>query len=138
MTRFGQWWRRNVRAGHAFAEVSWLHRGEPLQLWRRETRSNWFWGLLVPFLALAPAWWTYGLSLLLLLGYPVLFLRIYRGRRRRGDDGRTARAYAFFCVLGKFPQLVGQLRYHGNRLLARQSKLIEHKHAPTPPAGAAS
>src|SRR5262249_43588353 len=135
MSRFGQWWRRNVRAGHAFAEISWLHRGEPLQMWRRETRSNWFWGLVVPVLALVPAWWTYGLSLLLLLGYPVLFYRIYRGRRRpltpnpspregeglgvrggRGEDSRTARAYAFFCVLGKFPQVQGQLRYHRHRL----------------------
>jgi glycosyltransferase involved in cell wall biosynthesis len=138
MTRFGQWWRRNVRAGHAFAEVSWLHRGEPLRLWERETRSNWFWGLIVPVLALVPAWWTYGLSLVLLLGYPVLYFRVYRSRRRRGDDARSARAYAFFTVLGKFAQVVGQLRYHRNRLLARQSTLIEYNPAPRPPAGAAS
>jgi glycosyltransferase involved in cell wall biosynthesis len=27
MTRFGQWWKRNVRAGHAFAEGNWRHGG---------------------------------------------------------------------------------------------------------------
>jgi GT2 family glycosyltransferase len=138
MSRFGQWWKRMTRAGHAFAEVSWLHRAGPLRLWARETRSNWFWGLLVPLLAIIPAWWTYGLSLLLLLGYPVLAWRVYRGRRRRGDDPKAARAYAFFCVLGKFAAVAGQLRYHRNRLLGKQSKLIEYNQAPAPPAGKVS
>jgi glycosyltransferase involved in cell wall biosynthesis len=127
MTRFRQWYARNVRAGHAFAEVSWLHRRSPKRIWARETRSNWFWGLLLPLLALVPAYWTWGLSALLLLGYPVLAWRIYRGRRRRGDDRKAARRYARFCVLGKFAQMVGQLRYHRHRLLGRQSTLIEHK-----------
>jgi GT2 family glycosyltransferase len=126
MTRFGQWWKRMVRAGHAFAEVSWLHRSSPLRIWAREVRSNWFWGLLLPVVALAPAWWTYGLSALL-LGYPVLAWRIFRGRRRRGDTRQDAALYARFCVLGKFAQVAGQLRYHRNRLLRRQSTLIEHK-----------
>ncbi len=132
MTRLGQWWKRMVRAGHAFAEVSWLHRGSPQRLWARETRSNWFWGVLVPALAVAPAYWTWGLSLLLLLGYPVLAWRVYRGRRRRGESGRDARLYARFCVLGKFAAAAGQFRYHRNRLLARRSTLIEYKHAATP------
>jgi GT2 family glycosyltransferase len=134
MTRFGQWWKRMVRAGHAFAEVSWLHRAGPLRLWTRETRSNWFWGLAVPLLAVVPAWWTYGLSLLLLLGYPVLGLKVYRGRRQHGDAPKAAAQYAFFCVLGKFACVAGQLRYHRNRLLGRQSKIIEHKQVP-PPVG---
>jgi GT2 family glycosyltransferase len=134
MTRFGQWWKRAVRAGHAFAEVSWKHRTDRLRMWSRETRSNWFWGLLVPILALAPVWWTYGLSLFLLLGYPVLWFRIYRGRRRRGDGSKTAAQYALFTVLAKFANMVGQVRYHVGRLLGRRSKLIEYKQAAAPPA----
>lgn len=127
MTRFRQWWQRSVRAGHAFAECSWLSRGSRLRIWQRETRSNWFWGLLVPLAALSAAWFTFGLSLLLLLGYPVLAWRIYRYRRRHGDAAALAGKYALFCVLGKFAQVVGQLRYHRHRLLARQSTLIEYK-----------
>jgi hypothetical protein len=127
MTRFGQWWKRNVRAGHAFAEVSRLHAGSPFGIWAKDARSNWFWGLAVPVLAVGPAVFTWGASLILLLGYPVLFWKIARGRRRRGDDPRTARQFARFCVLGKFPQMVGQLTYWRNRLFRRRARLIEYK-----------
>jgi glycosyltransferase involved in cell wall biosynthesis len=127
MTRFSQWWRRSVRSGHAFAEGRWLHRFNRLCFWERETRSNWFWGLLVPLAILAAAPWTKGLSLLLFLVYLVLGLRVYRGRRLRGDAPKDARVYAFFCVLGKLPQALGQLTYHWNRLRRRQSRLIEYK-----------
>jgi glycosyltransferase involved in cell wall biosynthesis len=127
MMRFGQWWRRNVRAGHAFAEVSRLHAQSPFGIWKREVRSNWFWGLFVPVIAIAPAMWTWGFSLILLAGYPVLLAKIWRSRRRRGDDARTARLYAFFCVLAKFPQVAGQIRYWMNRLLGRRNRLIEYK-----------
>ncbi len=129
MTRFGQWWKRNVRAGHAFAEVSWLHAGSPFGIWKKDVRSNWFWGLFVPVLAIAPAAVTWGISLILLFGYPVLFFKIARSRRRRGDDPRTARLFARFCVLGKFPQMIGQLTYWRNRLFRRRAGLIEYKAA---------
>jgi glycosyltransferase involved in cell wall biosynthesis len=127
MTRFGQWWTRNVRAGHAFAEVSRLHAGSPFGIWQREVRSNWSWGVLLPAAAVLPAAFTWGLSLLLLLGYPALYAKIWMARRRREDDRRTARLYAFFCVLSKFPQAAGQLRFWRNRLTRRRNRLIEYK-----------
>lgn len=127
MTRFGQWWKRNVRAGHAFAEVSRRHAESPFGIWTKDVRSNWFWGLIVPVLAIGPAAFTWGTSLVLLLGYPVLFGKIARSRRRRGNDPRTARLFARFCVLGKFPQMVGQMAYGRNRVFRRRARLIEYK-----------
>ncbi len=103
MTRFGQWWRRAVRAGHAFAEVSWLHRATAIRLWVRETRSNWFWGLLLPAAALVPAYWTGGLTLLLGLGYAVLAIRVYRSRRMRGDAAARPGGTRCFASLGSSP-----------------------------------
>jgi glycosyltransferase involved in cell wall biosynthesis len=129
MTRFRQWWTRNVRAGHAFAEVSHLHSGSPFGIWKRETRSNWVWGVVVPLCAIVPAAVTWGLSLLVLFGYPVLYFKIRRGRRARGDDARTARLYSAYCVLSKFPQATGQVRYWRNRLFGRRNRLIEYKDA---------
>jgi glycosyltransferase involved in cell wall biosynthesis len=131
MTRFRQWWTRNVRAGHAFAEVSHLHARSPFGIWKREARSNWVWGVVVPLLAIVPAPFTWGLSLLLLLGYPVLYWKIRRGRRARGDDARTARLYSTYCVLSKFPQAAGQVRFWRNRLFGRRNRLIEYKGART-------
>jgi glycosyltransferase involved in cell wall biosynthesis len=127
MTRFGQWWQRNVRAGHAFAEVSRMHRGSPFGIWGRETRSNWFWGVLVPVIALLAAPFTLGISLVLLLSYGVLYWKIARGRRRGGDDPKTARLFARYCVISKFPQAHGQMRYWQNRLFGRTNRLIEYK-----------
>ncbi|MDP8964232.1 MAG: glycosyltransferase, partial [Cyanobacteriota bacterium] len=75
MTRFGQWWKRSLRAGHAYAEGAWLHGREPERHWVKESRSIWFWGLFVPLLALGMAWPTKGLSLLLLIGYPLVSYR---------------------------------------------------------------
>lgn len=127
MTRLRQWWARNVRAGHAFAEVSRLHRRNAFGIWKREERSNWIWGLLIPPLALGLAWFTWGISFALLFGYPLLMFKIYRWRRNRGDVPRVARIYAWYCVLSKFPQMIGQARFIFNRLLGRKNRLIEYK-----------
>lgn len=127
MTRFRQWWKRHVRAGHAFAEVSALHANSPCRIWHKEVRSNDFWGIIVPLLAIIPAYFTYGLSTILLLGYGVLWAKITRYRQRCGDTPATARMYAWYCVLSKFPQAWGQLTYRRNRLFRRRSTIIEYK-----------
>lgn len=43
MTKASQWWKRNVRAGHAYAQVSDMHGEPPRRFWKKETRSNWIW-----------------------------------------------------------------------------------------------
>lgn len=130
MTRFGQWWRRNVRAGHAFAEGATLHGAPPERHWVKEVRSNWAWGAALPLMTLALAWPTRGLSLLLGAGYAVLAARIYLSMKRRGFPGREARIHAFFTVLGKLPQMLGQLKYRWGRLRGKKSRLIEYKSGP--------
>src|SRR5208337_3579297 len=56
MTRFRQWWRRSVRAGHAYAEGSAMHGRTEERHWVREARSAGFWGLVVPLIAFGLAW----------------------------------------------------------------------------------
>ena len=127
MTRFGQWWRRMVRAGHAFAEVSTRHAGEPERYWAKPTRSNWMWGVGLPVTSVALAAPSLGLSLNLLWLYGVLGARVYRSDRRRGFSAPDARADAFFCVMSKFPQALGQMTYWRRRLTGSQGRLIEYK-----------
>jgi glycosyltransferase involved in cell wall biosynthesis len=127
MTRFRQWWRRSVRAGHAYAEGAARHASEPGGYWVREVRSNWFWGVAVPACAATLAVPTFGVSLGLLGGHALLGGRIYRWMRRRGFSASDARLYAGFCVLGKVPQALGQATYWTKRLRGERSGLIEYK-----------
>jgi len=134
MTRFGQWWKRSLRAGHAFAEGAYLHGKPPEHHWVKETRSNWLWGLVIPGVAIALALPTHGLSLLLLGGYALMAYKIYRYLHSTGLSSADAALYSLFCMVGKFPNVLGQLKFYRNRLMGQQSGLIEYKGSQTPPA----
>lgn len=126
LVHFSQWWQRNMRAGHAYAEGAWMHGREPGRHWVRESASIWFWGAGVWTAAFALAKISRGSSLGVLLGYPLLAARIYHRSRTRGWKARDARVYAVFCVLGKIPQVQGQLLFLINRLRGHKTRLIEH------------
>ncbi len=133
MTRFSQWWRREKRTGFAIAEGATMH-GKSAERYRvKMHRSNWLWGAIVPVLAIGLAWWTRGISLALLGFYPVQWLRIQASARRRGLTPSDARFFAAYLLLGKFPQVSGQLKYWFGRLSHRPSRLIEYKGTDAPP-----
>ncbi len=128
MTRFSQWWRREKRTGYAFAEGAALFGGTPERFRVRNARRNWFWGLLLPLLAFSLAWPTRGWSLILLLAYPVQWLRLYRYcRSGKNLSASDSRLYTTLCLFAKFPQMLGQLKYFFARLTRQPSKLIEYK-----------
>ena len=127
MTRFSQWWKRALRAGHAYAEGARLHGRSSEGHWRRESWSIWFWGFYLPLLALGLIWPTHGFSLLLLVGYPVLAGRIFLKQRRQNICTEHAALYALSCVLGKFAQVGGTLGFLRTHLLGTKSTLIEYK-----------
>jgi GT2 family glycosyltransferase len=130
MTRFGQWWKRNVRNGHAYAEGAALHGQSPARHWAKQARSNWVWGAAMPILAVLLIWPTRGLSLVALAAlFLVLFVKVLRYELGRGRSENDARLYALFCTIGKFPQAYGQFTYVARRLLGRQRTLIEYKTA---------
>lgn len=128
MMHFSQWWQRNVRAGHAYGEALVRRPDDPAMRAREQVKSIALWGVALPAVSalLAPA--TFGGSLLLpVAGYPALAARVYRRMRRRGFAKEQAGLYAGFCVLGKFPQAYGWIRYEALRRGGRASGLIEHK-----------
>jgi len=121
--RFGQWWKRVSRAGHAFAEGAWLH-GKAHGHWVSETRRLLFWGLGVPFATLLAVLLAGPWGLVVLGLYP---LQIVRLARSRGIRDRFSWEWAFFLTLGKIPEALGALRFYRSRLTARRSALIEYK-----------
>jgi len=124
ITRFSQWWRRAVRAGFAFAEGAHLHGRPPERHWVRESRSALAWGLALPLLVVLLAVVAGPAALALLLVYPLQWLRLFL-RERGAPSTRAARA--FFLVLGKFAEALGELRYAVRLLRGGPARIIEYK-----------
>jgi GT2 family glycosyltransferase len=127
MRHFSQWWRRSIRTGFAYAAGAWMHGRAAERFWVRESLSIWLWGLVLPLLACGGLRLTRGLSLLLILGYPALALRIVRRMRLQGYSTGDSLVYALSCVVGKFPQLWGQLRFLRAQWRGQPGHLVEYK-----------
>jgi len=124
MTRFSQWWKRSMRGGYAFAQGADLHGALPERYGVRESRSAWIWGLGIPVGVIALALWCSPWALVLLLVYPLQVVRLAaRGKRTIRENWWRAG----FLVLGKFPEMLGQMKFWLHRQLGRHSSLIEYK-----------
>jgi len=121
---FGQWWRRAIRAGYAFAQGAYLHGASPERHWVWEMRRAWLWGVWLPLACLASGlafkpWGWIAWSI-----YPLQFLR--QTMRNTGPLGHRA-TLALFQVLARFPEGIGQIGFMRDRLLGRQARLIEYR-----------
>jgi hypothetical protein len=124
MTRFGQWWVRAVRSGHAAAQGITVRTARHESLGLATTLRAWGWGFALPLVGCSVSWvfWPWGLCIFLV--YPVQVLRIaLRGRRSLRDNLLTA----VFMMVAKFAQVAGQLRFLANALLGKAPKLIEYR-----------
>jgi GT2 family glycosyltransferase len=131
MTAFGQWWKRMIRSGWATAAGTDLHGASSERYMVKESRSCWLWAVGIPLVAIALFPWTSGLSLLLFGLYGLLAWKIYKYRCSRGDTAKDAGIYAIFCVVGKFAEAIGQVRYWWMRWRGQQATLIEYKAPPS-------
>jgi hypothetical protein len=131
ITRFSQWWRRNVRTGYGYALGASMHGGPPEFHGTRAVRSMVFWAGVLPLLAVAAAWAFHGVSIgILLMIYVAQWIRMAVHEYRSGRSVRDARAHAFFTLLGKAPQLVGVVRFWLDRARGTRGAIIEYKPAP--------
>lgn len=124
MRRFGQWWRRAMRTGYAYAQGAHLHGAPPERHRVRESRSAWFWGLGLPAIAIGAAPLLGVWTLAFLGAYPLQMVRLALGGERPWRENCWR---AGFLVLGKFPEMLGQLKFLAHRLRGRQAQLIEYK-----------
>jgi len=125
MTHFSQWWRRNLRAGHVYAEGVWRHGRSRYHL--REFVANLVWALGLPLVTAVLFMPTHGWSLALLALVPLKVVQIALGLRRRGYAHADAWLYAASCLADKLPQSLGQLFFLMKNARRRDHVLIEYK-----------
>jgi len=120
---FGQWWKRSVRTGHAYAEVSSLHRGSPYAIWHDKVRRSALYGGVIP-LTVAVGSILSPLALIALTFYPLQLARIWlRNAAARKTDWRLC----LLVVAGKFPEFQGVSKFYLSKLRNRRSAIIEYK-----------
>ena len=121
---FSQWWKRAVRSGYAYSEGAYLHK-ESKDAFRLENlKKIRLWGFWIPIVIvvsiLAFGW--HGFYIFLI--YPIQIFRISRFGKRSKKDNIY---WAFFTVLGKFPEMIGLFKFHYHRMTKSVSRIIEYK-----------
>lgn len=122
--RFGQWWRRAMRGGFAFAEGAYLHGAPPERHRVSESRRAWLWGLGVPVAVIVAMLILGYAGALILLVYPAQVIRL---ALKRSWSQRQSWLMAFFMTLGKFPEVQGQVKYLLQKIGPVRAALIEYK-----------
>jgi cellulose synthase/poly-beta-1,6-N-acetylglucosamine synthase-like glycosyltransferase len=127
----GQYWRRAIRAGYAYAEISKRFRGSADPSWSQESRKNVFSAIL------CMAWIVAGLLTLMLPGpwtlawiVPPLLLTArtaWRARWKAPEKWGLLWLYAIHSHLQHIPILRGQLGYSWDRRSGKQRSAIEYK-----------
>ncbi len=126
MTKFSQWWKRSVRAGHAIGQRADLNGDSIAKDCVKERKSTIVWGILLPLLVALLFIPTEGFSLFLLMAYFLLLVKVLHYRLKQDETFVDAAIYAFFVTLAKIANGIGLLKYYWNRR-DKQYKIIEYK-----------
>jgi glycosyltransferase involved in cell wall biosynthesis len=127
MYRFRQWWRRAVRGGLAYAQGCYLHRKDREAHFRLENLRIFAWAFVIPSITLIAAIAAGPAAFLALAIYPLQVVRQYLKAARIHAVPGDACIYAFFSVLEKFPQFLGQATFVRRLALAEKPRIIEYK-----------
>ncbi|HEY0758210.1 MAG TPA: glycosyltransferase family 2 protein [Acidisarcina sp.] len=132
MHSFRQYWRRALRTGHAYAEISSIYARTPDPLWSRESQRNVIRGLfwtLIPVVcaALSLAFHSASFILGFLAIAALLIGRTVAKAMNKTPAWRERLAYAVHSHLQQVPILLGQLRFWLFGQGRRKTGLIEYK-----------
>jgi cellulose synthase/poly-beta-1,6-N-acetylglucosamine synthase-like glycosyltransferase len=131
ITRFRQYWRRALRAGYAYAEISSRFSRSSDPMWRAESRRNlirgaaWItWGCIGVALTMLRSW-----GLFAWIAVPaVLSVRsAWRARYKAPGRSLLLLLYGIHSHLQQVPVFFGQLQYRRSRRSGKQRAIIEYK-----------
>jgi glycosyltransferase involved in cell wall biosynthesis len=132
ITRWQQYWKRAVRSGYAFAEVSERLRASGQSFWIEESKKNrnralallgLFSAAVVISIAVASAL----PALAVLLPFIALALRSSWKARWKSNDVVALALYGVHSHLQQIPIYFGQLQYKWNQRKGRRAVLFEYK-----------
>jgi glycosyltransferase involved in cell wall biosynthesis len=124
MYRFGQWWKRMMRGGYAYALGVSLHGAPPERHFVREYRSAWLWGLFIPLVVCAAVLFFGPWAFALLAVYPLQIARLML----RGSGSARENWWRSAALVGcKVPEMIGQMKCLADRWTDSRVKLIEYK-----------
>lgn len=134
ITHFSQYWRRSVRAGHAYAQVSSLfrHTGDPF--WSAEARRNMVRGTMLILIACATLMGSLLLRSVwvLILAVSLYLLAAFRSAykvRARSSSRATLLLFGLHSHFQEIPIFIGQMSYRIAKARRRKMTLIEYKRA---------
>ena len=132
MTQFQAYWRRALRAGHAYAEVSQRMKNTAFPLWQHDCRRNAIHsmvliGLLVAGVLCSVITGSVLAIIGLLLAYTFLIVRSAYKARWRNAPAFTLLLYGIHSHFQQIPIACGQLSYWYHRVRNEQQGLIEYK-----------
>jgi GT2 family glycosyltransferase len=119
LLRFGQWWRRARRAGHAYAEHVARHGQNSDPNWRRQLVSILIWGGGFPIVTLMIGIFVPKLLILPLFLWCLQTLRIFAKERRSGARPSDAFGYAITTMIAKVAQLQGVVDFASRRAIRK-------------------
>ena len=132
MTRFQAYWKRALRAGHAYSDVAQRMKATAFPLWVRECKRNALHAAILIMMLLGAV----TLSVItgdllpllgLVLGYTFLILRSAYKARWKSAPPLTLLLYGLHSHFQQIPIARGQLSYWYHRFRKQQQGLIEYK-----------
>ncbi|MCX7066286.1 MAG: glycosyltransferase [Methylococcales bacterium] len=132
MTQFNAYWRRALRAGHAYAEVSQRMKNTAFPLWQHDCRRNAIHATVLIGLLLASVLFSVITGSVLtivglLFAYTFLIVRSAYKARWRNAPAFTLLLYGIHSHFQQIPIACGQLSYWYHRFRNKQQGLIEYK-----------
>lgn len=124
MTHLGQWSKRAMRGGFAFAQGMALHGSAPERHGVAQTQSALLWGIGFPLVIVAAIAAVGPSASALLLLYPLQILRIALADRRGFSSGLLR---GTFLVYAKFLEAIGVCRFVVDRIRGGSTRIIEYK-----------
>jgi len=130
--RFAQYWKRSVRTGYAYAEISERLQNSAYPIWSQQARENRLKGAVILTMAVGAvllscamrSMWPMAAAL---TSIGTLSARTAIRTRWKRADLTTRVLYGIHSHIGQVPILFGQLKYRRDRLRGRNGRLIEYK-----------